>query len=229
MKIYTVTCLSESDYDFVAYTTKYGAFQNFNSALNRLKEVVEDFKKKRDFDIKEYSDPEKYPDEGCGGICIEEDFEHGYWSCLFGLDENRETYQFCIDEYEIEDYPKVSIDTHDGYVLDKDFKNIINDGKRTLAIKENESKSNVNKVMTRDEMIAFIKENPNIKIKHEYFSPDEYIYSKENGDVYTEEGYLFEDWYNSKFTGHNGIRMRKGDGWETGWSLYKENEDGKKN
>lgn len=70
-------------------------------------------------------------------------------------------------------------------------------------------------------MIVFIKENPNVKITHEYFSPDEYIYSKENGEVYTEEGYLFEDWYSNEFTGHNGIRMRKGDDWETGWSLYK--------
>ena len=106
---------------------------------------------------------------------------------------------------------------------------IINNGKKTFAIKKNETKPDANKVMTRDEMIAFIKGNPNVKIKHEYFSPDEYIYSKENGEVYTEEGYLFEDWYSSEFTGHNGIRMRKGDGWETGWSLYKENEDGKKN
>lgn len=90
-------------------------------------------------------------------------------------------------------------------------------------ISDFEDDTNFHKIMTRDEMIAFIKENPNVKIKHEYFSPDEYIYSKEDGEVYTEEGHLFEDWYSSEFTGHNEIRMRKGDGWESGWSLYKKN------
>lgn len=103
--------------------------------------------------------------------------------------------------------PKVKVHTN------KDFKRIL---KQTMEF-------DVNKTMTRDEMIEFIKNNPNVKITHTHFSPDEYIYSRSSGRVYTEEGYLFEDWYSNEFRGHNGIRMRKGGNWENGWSLYKEN------
>lgn len=73
--------------------------------------------------------------------------------------------------------------------------------------------------MTRTEMIEFIKENPNVKITHSLFAPDEYIYSLPNGVVYTEEGYLFEDWIVGSY--HSGIRARQGDLWEDDWSLYK--------
>ena len=73
--------------------------------------------------------------------------------------------------------------------------------------------------MTRTEMIEFIKENPNVKITHDLFTPDEYIYSLPNGIVYTEEDYLFEDWMDGSY--YCGIRMRKGDLWEDRWSLYK--------
>lgn len=77
------------------------------------------------------------------------------------------------------------------------------------------------KMMTRNEMVEFIKNNPHVKITHTYFSSEEYIYSDSSGKVYTEEGYLFEDWHSNEYLGHNGIRMRKGEGWENGWSLYK--------
>lgn len=99
--------------------------------------------------------------------------------------------------------PRIKVHT------DKEFKKILN---QMMEL-------NSGKIMTRNEMIDFIKKNHNVKVKHEHFSPEEYIYSKPSGEVYTEEGYLFEDWYGC----HNGIRMRKGDSWETGWSLYKEN------
>ena len=78
-------------------------------------------------------------------------------------------------------------------------------------------------VMTRDGMIKFIKTHPNVKISHELFANDEYIYSKEDGNVYDENGYLFEDWY-SPFS-HDGIRFRSGKldmRWETGWKLFNE-------
>lgn len=71
--------------------------------------------------------------------------------------------------------------------------------------------------MTRTEMIAFIKANPYVNITHEMFGPDEYIYSKPGGMVYTEEGYIFEAWL---FDEHTGIRDRQGGLWEDGWSLY---------
>lgn len=72
--------------------------------------------------------------------------------------------------------------------------------------------------MTRTEMIGYIRENPYIKITHSLFSKDEYIYSKGDGHVYEEHGYLFEDFTSER---SNGLRMRSGGLWETGWSLYK--------
>lgn len=71
--------------------------------------------------------------------------------------------------------------------------------------------------MTRTEMIAFIKANPYVKITHENFGDDEYIYLASDGYVYTEEGYLFETWVG---IAHDGIRNRSGGLWEDGWSLY---------
>ena len=65
--------------------------------------------------------------------------------------------------------------------------------------------------MTRTEMLTFIRENPFVKITHRLFSKDEYIYG--NGiHIYEEHGYLFDE----------GILMRSGGLWETGWSLYEE-------
>ena len=71
--------------------------------------------------------------------------------------------------------------------------------------------------MTRDEMIIFIKEHPNVKITHWLFDEDEYIYSKDDGKVYDENNYLFEDWLSYGPGAHNGIRMRYGDNWYDGW------------
>lgn len=78
--------------------------------------------------------------------------------------------------------------------------------------------------MDRSSMIELIKENPNVKITHWLFSDDEYIYQKDNGKIYDENGYLFEDWYSEGAGQHNGIRMRKGGSWETGWEI-KEKHD----
>lgn len=74
--------------------------------------------------------------------------------------------------------------------------------------------------MTRSEMINFLKENPYVKVTHSLFGSDEYIYSKEDGKVYEENGYLFEDWHSLY---HDGLRMRTGGEWEDGWSLFDEN------
>ena len=73
--------------------------------------------------------------------------------------------------------------------------------------------------MTRTEMIGFARENPYVKITHYLFSKDEYIYSKGDGCIYEEHDYLFEDWSSER---SNGMRMRSGGAWETGWSLYEE-------
>lgn len=75
--------------------------------------------------------------------------------------------------------------------------------------------------MTRSEMIEFIKENPYVHITHDLFDADEYIYSDIDGLVWDEHGYLFEDWdsVTNNWSGHNGIRMRIGGSWETGWHI----------
>ena len=74
--------------------------------------------------------------------------------------------------------------------------------------------------MNRLEMIDFIKSNPYIHISHPLFSHDEYIFSMNDGNVYDEQGYLFEDWYSpNNITGRNGIRERIGGSWETGWYI----------
>lgn len=75
------------------------------------------------------------------------------------------------------------------------------------------------KEMSREEMIAFIKKNPNVKITHTMFADFEYIVQKEDGNVYDERGNLFEDWYSERGHGCAGIRTRVGHCWETGWSV----------
>ena len=80
--------------------------------------------------------------------------------------------------------------------------------------------------MNRTEMIAFIKANPYVKITHCLFDAREYIYLADDGCVYDENGYLFEDW-DFCSAAHNGLRMRKGGLWENGWSLYSESSDNK--
>ena len=73
--------------------------------------------------------------------------------------------------------------------------------------------------MTRTEMIGYIRENPLVKVTHILFMKDEYLYSKGDGKVYEEHGYLFEDFVTEM---HNGLRMRSGGAWENGWTLYQE-------
>lgn len=73
--------------------------------------------------------------------------------------------------------------------------------------------------MDRSVMVVFMQENPNVKITHSLFSNNEYIYQKEDGKVYDENGYLFEDWYSEGIGQHNGIRMRIGGNWDDGWEV----------
>lgn len=72
--------------------------------------------------------------------------------------------------------------------------------------------------LTRTEMIELIKTHQYLAFRHELFDSDEYIYS-DGVCVRDENNYVFEDW-DSEGTGqHNGIRMRTGGNWETGWSV----------
>lgn len=72
------------------------------------------------------------------------------------------------------------------------------------------------KIMTRLEMMAVLTSRPNTKITHRLFDDNEYIYLGPDGKVYDENGYLFDDWDTAR---HNGVRMRKGNAWETGWMI----------
>ena len=73
--------------------------------------------------------------------------------------------------------------------------------------------------MTRSEAVSILKNNHGVRITHRLFEKDEYIYSKENGMVYDELGFLFESW-NPEDILHNGIRMRNTEDWQNEWSIH---------
>lgn len=77
--------------------------------------------------------------------------------------------------------------------------------------------------MTRDEIIPFLKGNFYKRVRHCSFSPGEYIYYAEDGNIYDENGYLFEDWNSPS---RCGLRIRSGGNWEDGWEIidYYRNE-----
>lgn len=106
MKIYTVTKQSKIDYDFSVETEKYGAFLDFDAAVKRMKKVVKELKAELKDNIKEYSDKETYIDEDNGLYTEYKDFENGYWACNYGFQENYESYQVCVDVFEVEDANK---------------------------------------------------------------------------------------------------------------------------
>lgn len=72
--------------------------------------------------------------------------------------------------------------------------------------------------MSREEIIQFMNDNHNVKISHSLFSSDEFLVMRDDGNVYDENGYLFEDWEGD----HNGLRMRTGGSWKTDWFVVKE-------
>ena len=72
--------------------------------------------------------------------------------------------------------------------------------------------------MTRTEMLDFIRNNPNTKITHGLFEPYEFLYMGNDGNVYDENDYLFE---NFLFGCHNGLQIRCGGDWENGWEVYR--------
>lgn len=74
--------------------------------------------------------------------------------------------------------------------------------------------------MNRVTAINFMLENPYVHITHVLFDENEYIFATEDGDIYDENGYLFEDWAAfSNGGGRNGLRARTGKEWQTGWRI----------
>lgn len=77
--------------------------------------------------------------------------------------------------------------------------------------------------MNRQAAINLMMRGPQIKITHQYFSPDEYIYMID-GEIYDENDYRM------KCNGPNGQIItfwtdRTGPEWEEGWSIYKTDAD----
>lgn len=73
-------------------------------------------------------------------------------------------------------------------------------------------------IMSKKQMIDFIRANPNIKVTHILFTANEYIYYS-NGKVFDENGYIFDDFQTDLY---DGLRTRCGGVWESGWSIYYE-------
>lgn len=70
--------------------------------------------------------------------------------------------------------------------------------------------------MTKSDIIAFLQQHPYVKITHNLFTKNEYIYSREDGCVYDENDRLFEDWHSVFYCG---LRLRTADEWNRGWTL----------
>jgi len=69
--------------------------------------------------------------------------------------------------------------------------------------------------MTRQEMIVQLSKGK--KIRHKYFSPDEWIQKKENGGIYSEDGAC----WGGGTTGE-AMEIRKGGFWDDDWELVEE-------
>ena len=79
--------------------------------------------------------------------------------------------------------------------------------------------------MTRTEILAYLRGNFYHRVTHRLFDSTEYLYCAEDGNIYDENGYLFEDWDEGSFA-HNGLRMRTGGPWEDGWGILDKAERG---
>lgn len=76
----------------------------------------------------------------------------------------------------------------------------------------------MNNYMTKSDVLEYMRNNHFAKVTHWLFDEKEYLYMAPDGKVYTEEGYLFEDFHS--LYQFDGMRMRTGDSWEIGWSKY---------
>lgn len=70
--------------------------------------------------------------------------------------------------------------------------------------------------MTKDQAIHYMLHTPYCKVTHRLFAPGEYLYSKGDGIIYDEAGYVFEDFASSR----DGMRIRSDSFWNADWSVY---------
>ena len=68
--------------------------------------------------------------------------------------------------------------------------------------------------MTKKEAYKFMVDNPDVKIRHDYYSDNEYIFMNENEEIITEEGYNMGD--------HTGEFWSKYQIFEDGWEVVEQ-------
>lgn len=71
--------------------------------------------------------------------------------------------------------------------------------------------------MTKDQAIHYMLNNPNCHVWHPLFSPNEFLFAKEDGIIYDECGYVFEDFEEN--SSRAGMRLRWEDVWLSGWRV----------
>jgi hypothetical protein len=76
--------------------------------------------------------------------------------------------------------------------------------------------------MTKEQAINYMLHNPYHKITHRLFAQDEYLYSKGDGIIYDEAGYVFEDFEIGDPVPRCGMRIRNDDFWWKDWSIYRD-------
>lgn len=102
-------------------------------------------------------------------------------------------------------------------LLLNNIKNLMTDLYRSLECISDNAEN-----LTREEAIAILRTNPNVKVSHELFSEDEFLTGNGCGNIFDENGYPFEDWISSHI---NGMRMRTDYLFENGWYIKKEKDD----
>ena len=105
MKVYTVTSTDRIDYDMSFEQRKLGCFLDKSKAHWYAKKAFEKAKEIYAEEIEKYSDEELYLDDEWdnGALWIEEDYEGGYYCISYGEDEDYESHQICVDEWEVEE------------------------------------------------------------------------------------------------------------------------------
>ena len=80
-----------------------------------------------------------------------------------------------------------------------------------MAVNDNMSKLNI---------LVYMYEHPSVRVSHDLFDTNEYIYyDKECDCIKDEYGNIFESWEEGRNI-YNGFYVRTGSRWEYGWHLY---------
>lgn len=82
----------------------------------------------------------------------------------------------------------------------------------------------VNDNMSKLNILVYMYEHPNVRISHDLFDDNEYIYyDKECDCIKDEYNNIFESWEEGRNI-YNGFYARTGSRWDYGWHLYDKDE-----